>query len=264
MTRRDGMGGIMKKTTGIAVAAGLALLLASTANAAVITTNGLTFTSANDGPDPIDGAATPGAHLHSSNIAPFGLSGQAGKAEVGRKPVSGPDEEARGISEFSLSGLPVLSAGETATLLFNVSNVGGLFLGQNDTPFDGTITISAFQGNNLEDISDFEIAAYGQVGSFAATAAGLLLGATLTFDATALYNTAALGGFAAFGVRLAADPLPGSGGWAFDSFRLVTSTIDPLPPPPPGPVLVPEPFGIALFGTGLLGLLLARRRLATR
>jgi len=209
--------------------------VAAVASADIITP-GFTFAVASAGGD-----HTVGTHYHSNTGGAFG--NPAGKAEIG----SYATEEVRGLSEYDLTGL---TAGP-AFVTFNVFNAGGLFAGVNDFPFTGTIDIFAYQGNNLEDISDYQAASAGFVGSFGTQ--GLIVGNVLSFDISTIFGMATSDGWTSLGIRLqdATDPVAFGGAWTFDTFRL-TSTNDTTPSP--------EPATLLLLGPGLLGVARLRRR----
>ena len=171
----------------------ICLFMATAANADPIT-NGFTFAVAS-GSD-----TTVGNHYHSNTGGSFG--NPAGKAEVGRYST----EEVRGLSEYSLSGLTNASS---AFVTFNVFKQGGLFAGANDFPFTGNINVYAYQGNNTENISDYEATSLGLVGSFGT--AGLLVGNVLSFDITSYFNAAIAASDTSLGIRLAAVPLNTTG-----------------------------------------------------
>jgi uncharacterized repeat protein (TIGR01451 family) len=200
-----------------------------------VITEGFTFAVASSSSD-----RTSGTHFHSSTGGEFG--NPAGKAEVGDFGT----EEVRGLSEYDLAGL----AAGPAFVTFEVFQAGGLFAGTNDFPFDGEIEIVAYEGSNTEDIADYHTATFGTVGSF--FTAGLVVGNTISFDVTTLYNAAIAGGFSSLGIRLqlAAGVDAGGGAWTFENFRLTssnesTATGTPTPttgdPATPTPTLTPAP-----------------------
>lgn len=213
----------------------LAFAFAGAAQAATIT-DGFTFAVASGGDTSV------GTHFHSNTGGSFG--NPAGKAEVGRYSSEG----VRGLSEYNLTGL---SAASSAFVTFNVFKAGGLFTGTNDFPFTGTIKVDGYAGNNAEDISDYQAASIGAVGSFGT--GGLAVGGILSFDITALFNAALANGDTSLGIRLIADPLNDSGAWTFDTFRLTTDNQTSV---------VPVPAGLPLMLTGLvvLGYRSFRRR----
>ena len=223
--------------TGKVFAAGLfaALTVTMPAGAAVIT-DGFTFAVASGSDTSV------GTHFHSSTGGEFG--NPAGKAEVGRFS----SEEVRGLSEYDLTGL---ASAASAFVTFEVFSAGGLFSGVNDFPFDGTIQIEAYAGNNLEDIPDYQAASLGIVGTFSTV--GLIVGNTLSFDITSIFNDAITNSLTSLGIRLRANPLNDAGAWVFDTFRLTTDDLT---------TRVPEPSVLLLFVAGLagLGMSSARRR----
>lgn len=208
--------------------AGLAFVaLAQSASASLIT-NGFTFAVASDGSD-----NSTGEHFHSNTGGAYG--NPAGKAEVGRFN----DEEVRGLSEYDLTGL---SNSATAFVTFNIFDDGGLFSGMNDFPFNGTIAVEAYSGNNTEDVSDYQSTTIASIGSFSTM--GLGIGEILSFDVSSIYNSTIDDGINSLGMRLRADPLNENGAWTFDSFRLTTDDQS----------TVPVPGTMMLFVLGFLGL----------
>lgn len=209
------------------------VLVTAPASAAVIT-EGFTFSVA----DAFVGPSGVGTHFHSSTGGDFG--NPAGKAEVGELG----DEEVRGLSEYDLAGL---AGGGPAFVTFRVDILGGLF-GQ--WAFDGVIEVLAYLGNNTENLSDFEAASTGLVGSF--STAGLVVGQTLSFDISALLTAAITAGDPSLGIRLQKVGSTGGGAIVFDSFRLTTENLSDG--------VIPLPAAAWLFLAGI-GALAARRKL---
>lgn len=192
-----------------------------------VITTGFTFSVASSSDN------TVGTHFHSSTGGDFG--NPAGQAEVG----SFSTEEVRGISEYNLTGLTTASS---AFVSFDVFTDGGLFSETNDFPFTGNIDIVAYEGNNLENISDYQASVIGNVGTF--NTGSLDIGDTLSFDVTSLLNNAIDNDLSSLGIRLqiASGTNTQGGAWTFDSFRLTTDD--------QSTDIVPEPMSI--LGTGFV------------
>jgi hypothetical protein len=228
------MHNIIKQAVGILVAG-----LAMGAQAATIT-DGFTYSVASS-----SGSTDSGSHFHSNTGGAFG--NPAGKAEVGRFF----SEEVRGLSEYNLTGL---AAASSAYVTFDVYKAAGLFGGSNDFPFEGRIEVDAYRGNNAENISDYQAASTGLVGSFATTP--LFVGGVVSFNVTSIFNAAIANGDSSLGIRLKAAPLNPSGAWTFQSFRLTSDNQGTIP-------AVPEPESLALMAAGVLTVCtLARRKKA--
>jgi len=203
-------------------------MFAGAANAALIT-NGFTYSVADD----FTGPSLVGTHFHSNTGGAFG--NPAGKAEVGGFFGT---EEVRGLSEYNLAGL---STAGPAFVSFNVYLADGLF-GQGGGAFD--IDVYAYVGNNAEDLSDWEAATTGLVGSF--NTAGLAVGNILSFDVNSLLDAAITAGDPSFGIRLQQRTRDISGpAYTFDNFRLTTTD---------DTTSVPAPASLALLGIGLAAL----------
>ncbi len=171
-------------------------------------------------------------HSHSSGV----LGRPPFKAEVGENSISSlePDEVVRGLSEFDVAGrLPAVKA----TLSFDVFSFG--LFDENDFPFDGTIDLIGYAGNNAEDISDYEAVSLVDIGSFSTV--GLNIGDTLSFDVTTPYNLGIENGLTSLGVRLLTEDDTRGGAWTFDNFQ---ANVRPIP----------EPTTVALLGIGIAGL----------
>ena len=224
----------MRKCGTVAVA----LVLASSAVHAQTITNGFTFTVASGG-----GACATGTHYHSNTGGAFG--NPAGKAEVGNYS----SECVRGLSEYNLAGL---SSATNAFVTFDVFKLGGLFSGTNDFPFSGTIDVFAYGGNNLEDISDYQAASLGMVGSFSTI--GLGVGEILSLDITSFFNTAVAASQSSLGIRLqrSGESSTASGAETFQNFRLTSDN--------QSTGVVPEPSTYALTAAGLGAIAYLRRR----
>ena len=201
---------------------------------AITITDGFTFAVASAG------GGSVGTHFHSSTGGEFG--NPAGKAEVGDFFT----EDVRGLSEYDLTGL----VAGPAFVTFNVFLEAGLFPGDNDFPFIGDIDIIAYQGNNAEDMSDFEALSVGGVATF--NTAGLSVGDTLSFDITSIYGDALNNGWSSLGMRLQVPtgPSDSRGAFTFDTFRL-SSTDE---------TTIPEPSTMLLLGSGLFSLGALRKK----
>ncbi|ARE42021.1 hypothetical protein RGUI_3880 [Rhodovulum sp. P5] len=223
---------------GMAAAAAIAGLGVADAVWAGTITDGFTYAVASDG---IDNRF--GDHFHSSTGGDYG--NPAGKAEVGNFY----SEEVRGLSEYNLDSLSVATS---AFVTFEVYLLGGLFVGENDFLYEGNIAVASYLGNNSEDITDYEAASTGSIGSFSTI--GLAVGDTLSFDITSVYNAAILNGDESLGIKLFYTPTQSNGGAiTFDWFRLTTDNQSNI---------VPLPAGLPMLVSALaaLGVLAGRRR----
>ncbi len=224
----------MKRNARNLLLTGCSLFLFSLSAHADLITEGFTYAVASG-----SNQTATGTHFHSNTGGAFG--NPAGKAEVGRYF----SEEVRGLSEYDLFGLVPASS---AFVTFDVFDIEGLFMEYPGT-FIGDILIEAYMGNVTEDISDYQAAVFGVVGSFSTS--GLIVGDTLSFDITSIFNGAMGSSFASLGIRLRADPLNAEGAFTFDTFRLTTSD---------DTTSVPEPGTLGLLGLGLLAMAARRRR----
>ena len=224
----------MKKIP-VSIATALLLLTPMSLQAQVIT-DGFTY------------AVADGGHYHSNTGGAFG--NPAGKAEVGRYS----SEVVYGLSEYSLAGL---TNSPNAFVTFDVFKAGGLFSGVNDSPFTGTISIFAYQGNNAENLEDFSAPSVGTVGSFFVSPGTADVGDIFSFDITPIFNDAITNGWSSLGIRLQQDPqLPASQAWTFDSFRLTSENLTTNP----GAVPEPATWALMIAGFGFIGGAMRRQR----
>ncbi len=232
----------MKSKLFTCMAMALALVLGPVSQAALLT-NGFTFSSASG-----SGTANwaTGTHLHSSTGGAFG--NPAGKAEVGTFS-SATGEQVRGLSEYNLAGV----AAGPAFVTFNVFRLGGLF-GQAN--YVGNIKVDTYLGNNAEDISDYQAASTGTIGSF--STAGLAVGNTVSLDITSLLAAALSAGNTSLGIRLVFDSATtptGANAITFDTFSLTSTNNSTAGPGPGGGPGAPLPSAVwsALFSLAALG-----------
>ncbi|WP_163314262.1 hypothetical protein, partial [Enterobacter hormaechei] len=66
----------------------------------------------------------------------------------------------------------------------------------------GTIIVDAYAGNNREDISDYQAASLGQVGTFNIDPASFNVGDVFSFDVTGFFNSLISSGGTSLGIRL--------------------------------------------------------------
>lgn len=214
---------------------------ASSGNAQTIT-NGFTFAVSTD----FD-RCTVGTHYHSNTGGAYG--NPAGKAEVGNYQ----SECVRGLSEYNLAGLATAT---NAYVTFDVFKLGGLFIGFNDVPFNGTIHVVSYVGNNVEDLSDWGAPSSGNVGSFSTV--GLAVNQVISLDITSIFNNAILGGQSSLGIRLerVGESPTNAGAVTFENFHLTSDD--------QSTITSPEPATWCLTAAGLAGMVFARRRVRHR
>lgn len=152
-----------------------------------------------------------GTHFHDD---PVGFGTPADVVEVGD--FSFGIEEVRGVAEFDLSSLSSFSPISLATLNFDVLNQGGLF---NQPPASFNLEVLAFFGNGSENLSDYQIATFGSVGTL--DTAALSPGDSVSLNVTSLVNTFLANNDDFIGIRLQATSNPiGRGAIVFDNFTI--------------------------------------------
>lgn len=181
-----------------------------------------------------------GSHKHASNEDPVDPENStiivANAAEVGGFFGS---EEVRGLAEFDLTGRQPV---ERATLLFDVANV--LEMGLNSVPvgglygqekYVGDIAVIAYEGNNREDLDDFQAPSLALVGRF--NTDELVADDTLDFDISQIFNEQIDAGIASLGIRLEISP---GGSIPDEAITFDNLHIEAIPEP--------STFGLAYFG----------------
>lgn len=231
----------IRKNVFACIGAALLMLVMGAAQATMVR-SGLTFTIANGSHfHPVEAYAAPTNNdpgIFFPDVYPNGV-GWTRAAGVGGYSSF---EQEWGFSEFNLAGLRQ----GPAWLSFEARPRG--VYGQ--MPFDGTIFIDSYQGDNAERLSDFDEPSAGTIGSFSTV--GLDPGSTLNFNVSPIFNMAIANGWDSLGIRLSTPTKPslniGSGrAWSFNNFQLATH--------------VPEPGTLPLIGLGLLaGLGLGHRK----
>jgi hypothetical protein len=199
----------------------------SVASAATVT-DGLTFSVASSNEDTDNGAFIYDSFSYLGGTAEVGLSGGQGRL-------------VRGLSEYNLAGLIAGSAFAS----FDVYRLGGDTDDTNGFPFTGTLDIVSYSGNNAENISDYQASSLGTISVLETE--NLMVGDTLSFDISSIYNNALLSNLSSLGIRLQVTnpndvPLKGEG-LGFNNFRL---TSDGQATAVPTPALLPGLIGLGL------------------
>ena len=153
-----------------------------------------------------------GDHFHSNDGGAFGNGPDF--MEVGNFSC----EEVRGMVEFGLAE-PLLPR-FTADVNCSVFLEGGLFPGTNDflTTFD--IDVFSYNGNNTEELADFQITTTDFLGSM--NTDDLEVGDEVSFDVTAAYSVA-LASTSSLGVRMQPASDPASGAITFEQCMLMVT-----------------------------------------
>lgn len=157
------------------------------------------------------------------------------------------DERKQGFSEFNLAGM----AAGAATVSFRYVSFAASSYSGTTYPATGTVTLSAYQGDNVASVLDYgQNALVGVVGSFDITA--YQPGDLVTLDISSFYNAALAGGWAALGLRLSAVSPPL---YNFNTYGFVTYDSFTL-------AAVPEPgtWAMTFGGLGLMCLVACRRK----
>ncbi len=178
-----------------------------------------------------------GSHFHSSNLNDLPSGNPTipvpGVAEVGG--FFG-DEEVRGVAEFDLFGRNTTLQAILSFDVYDVSDIafnpiGGLF-GQD--PYVGTINVLGYRGNNVEEVSDYEIEPVLSLENFVVDPSQMAAGDTIEVDITDFYNELVSELLAnpstapdALGIRLQVAPPadvedPDTGAITFNNFRIQT------------------------------------------
>jgi len=135
-----------------------------------------------------------GSHFHSSNLSDL-PNGNPPINVVGAAEVGGffDEEEIRGVSEFDVQS-PVLQATLSFEVLdlfeeglvFEERGVDGLF---NQGAFEGIIDVVAFEADNIESLSDYEIAPISDTPIISVDVTSSVVGGDqFSADVTSLYN----------------------------------------------------------------------------
>jgi hypothetical protein len=162
-----------------------------------------------------------GTHFH-DNPQAFGTP--ADVVEVGDFAFGA--EEVRGVAEFDLRSLFSFSSISLATLNFDVLQQGGLF---DQPPASFNLEVLAFFGNGSENLSDYQIATVGSVGTL--DTAALSAGTSISLNVTSLVNSFLTNSDDFIGFRLQATSNPtGRGAVVFDNFT-IDADVQAVPEP---------------------------------
>lgn len=190
---------------------------------------------------PASGVRAPASTLSLATSTPYPSAGPAthehsdlnsGEVSVGTYLTF---EEVRGVTEFNIADA---APGSLASLSFKVSKLADDFY-PDGGPGNFTINILGYVGDNVANLSDYNIATLGLIGSFSTN--GLTIGQSFTFDASSILASALAANAFSLGIRLEAATDPGDGiGVTFNGFSLT------FEPPgkyaPLGVISSPDPY----------------------